>query len=59
VEERERRLNELWKTYQRKKSELDLEYRKAREQLEQDYGDLPPALVDQSSHISDADTLII
>jgi len=59
VEERERRLNELQETYHRKKRELDLEYDKARKQLEQDYGDLPPALVDQSSHISDADTLII
>jgi hypothetical protein len=41
VEERERRLNELRETYHRKKRELDLEYLKALEQLEQEYSDLP------------------
>lgn len=62
VEERDRRLNELKETYDRKKRELVLEYRNLLTQLNQDYNDLPP--VNQSSYtypspsdLRDADTL--
>jgi hypothetical protein len=58
AEERERKLNELRETYARKREELDLDYQNALKQLEQEYSALtPPALVDPSSHLSDADIL--
>ena len=43
LEEMERRLNDLWETYLRRRRELNLEHQNAFEQLGQDYGDLAPA----------------